>query len=601
MTIISSNVYNKIPLEQRPPLKKVPSTVKLEVANDGLLSVLGEMPLEFKIQKDIFKWDVFVAPIREDGLLGLDFLQAHNYNLGAEFGLKLNKKKYKTVIEKVPLRAIRIRCKETVILPAQSEVIIPGECVDNSVMPRQGMVTPIPDKESMDYIVGHTLVDPNRSDIGIPVRILNPTSSNIVLNSKTVIGVMQEVDEVKPFPYATNVNDSCQTKAVKEQKVPEHLQDLFKRSCKNLTQQQSQELKQLLIKHQNVFAKSANDLGRTSVVKHKIHVQENVKPIKQRPRRAPMAFAKEEDKIIEEQLKAGVIRESSSPWASPLVYVRKKDGGTRPCVDYRKLNQLTTVDAYPLPNMNDCLDALGGATLFSCLDLQSGYWQIENEEKDKEKTAFVCQKGLYEYNTMPFGLCGAPATFQRCMELVMRNLQWSIVIIYLDDLIIHAKSFSEHLERLDQVLSRLATSGLKLKSCKCHLLQQEVVFLGHVVSSEGLRPEMNKVKCIREWPVPKNVHDVRSFCGFCSYYRRFIKQFSKRAAPINRLLEAGRPFVWDEQCENSFKDLKSALTGNEVMSFPQENELYLVDVDSSDFAMGGVLSQMQWCEKNTKI
>ena len=181
----------------------------------------------------------------------------------------------------MPLRAIRIRCKETVILPAQSEVIIPGECVDNSVKPRQSMVTPIPDKESMDYIVGHTLVDPNRSDIGIPIRILNPTSSNIVLNSKTVIGVMQEVDVVKPFPYATNVNDSCQTKAVKEeQKVPEHHQYLFKRSCKNLTQQQSQELKQLLINHQNVFAKSANYLGRTSVVKHKIHVQKNVKPIK---------------------------------------------------------------------------------------------------------------------------------------------------------------------------------------------------------------------------------------------------------------------------------------------------------------------------------
>ena len=223
----------------------------------------------------------------------LIFLQAHNYHLGAEFGLKLNKKKYKTVIQKVPLRAIRIRCKETVILPAQSEVIIPGECVDNSVKPRQGMVTPCPDKESMDYIVGHTLVDPNRSDIGIPVRILNPTSSNIVLNSKTVIGTLQEVDEVKPFFYATNANDGCQTKSVKEgQKVPEHIQDLFKRSCKNLSQQQSQELKQLLIKHQNVFAKSPNDLGRTTVVKHKIHVQENVKPIKQRPRRAPIVFAK---------------------------------------------------------------------------------------------------------------------------------------------------------------------------------------------------------------------------------------------------------------------------------------------------------------------
>ena len=292
MTIISSNVYNKIPLNKRPPLKTVPSTVKLEVANDGLLSALGEMSLEFKIQKDICRWDVFVAPIREDELLGLDFLQAYNYVLGAEFGLKLNKKKYKTVIQKVPLRAIRIRCKETVVIPACSEVIVPGECVDRVAKPKQGMVTPIPNNENRDYII----VDPNRSDIGIPVQILNPTSSDIILNSKTVIGVMQEVDEEKPFNYVSTVNDTCQNKSVnKEQNVPEHLQDLFfKRSCKSLSPEQSQELKQLLIKHQNVFAKSSNDLGRTSVVKHEIHVGENAKPIKQRPRRAPVALIRED-------------------------------------------------------------------------------------------------------------------------------------------------------------------------------------------------------------------------------------------------------------------------------------------------------------------
>ena len=205
---------------------------------------------------------------------------------------------------------------------------------------------------------------PKRSDIGIPVRILKPTTSDIILNSKTV---------KLTFNYVSTLNGTCQSKSLnKGQNVPEHLQDLFRRSCKSLSPEQSQELKQLLlIKHQNVFAKSTDDLGRTSVVKHEIHIEENAKPIKQRPQIAPMAFAKEEDKIIQEQLKAGVIRESSSPWTCPLVYVRKKDGGTRPCVDYKKLNQLTTVDVYPLPNMNDCSDALGEDTLFSFLKLRS--------------------------------------------------------------------------------------------------------------------------------------------------------------------------------------------------------------------------------------
>ncbi|MCG8033309.1 MAG: DDE-type integrase/transposase/recombinase [Candidatus Thiodiazotropha taylori] len=597
VTILSSNVYNKIPLASRPPLRKVPSSVKLEVANDGLLSVLGEVTLEFKIQKDTFKWDVFIAPIREDGLLGLDFLQAHNYVLGAESGLKLNKKKYKTVIQKVPLRAIKIRCKETVVLPAYSEVIVSGECAENVDMPKQGMVSPHFGNENKDYIIGHTLVDPNRSDIGIPVRILNPTNNDIIINSKTVLGIMQEVDAVKTSGCR---NQSKRQPLKTEQTLPDHLQDLFKRSSKNLSPEEAWELEQLLTKHENVFARSPNDLGRTSVVKHQIHVDGNAKPIKQRPRRAPLAFANEEDKIIKEQLEAGIIRESSSPWSSPLVYVRKRDGGTRPCVDYRKLNQLTRADAYPLPNITDCLDSLGGATLFSNLDLQSGYWQIEVEEKDKPKTAFVCRKGLYEYNTMPFGLSGAPATFQRCMELVMRGLQWTVVIIYLDDLIIHARTFFEHLRKLDQVFTRLAEAGLKLKPSKCNLLQCEVLFLGHVISESGLKPDINKVKCIKEWAVPKNVHDVRSFCGFCSYYRRFIKNFSQRAAPINRLLEAGQPFDWNNQCQESFEDLKSALTGKEVMAFPQDHDLFIVDTDASDIGIGGVLSQMQWCDKTQK-
>ncbi|MCG8112852.1 MAG: RNase H-like domain-containing protein [Candidatus Thiodiazotropha taylori] len=599
VTILSSNVYNKIPLDVRPPLKKVSSAVKLEAANDGLLSVLGEVCLEFKIQKDTFKWDVFVAPIREDGLLGLDFLQAHSYSLSSESGLKLNKRKYKTIIQKVHLRAVRVICKDTIVLPANCEMVVPGMCPESTLKTRQAIVTPTCENNDREYMVGHTLVDPSRLDIGIPVRIMNPTDSDIIINSKTVIGVMQEVEEVKPF--SCTADPSCSQAVKSEQNLPDHLLDLFKRSCKNLTRRQSHELKQLLIKHEGVFAKSANDLGKTSVVKHKIYVGDS-QPIRQRPRRAPRAFASEEDKIIEEQLKSGVIRESTSPWASPLVYVRKKDGGTRPCVDYRKLNELgkNKMEAYPIPRMDDCLESLGGAVLFSNIDLQSGYWQIEVDEVDKPKTAFVCRKGLYEYNTMPFGLSGGPATFQRCMELVMRGLQWSVVIIYLDDLIIHAKSFSDHLQRLDQVFSRLSAAGLKLKSSKCNLFQQEVVFLGHVITENGIKPDMNKVKCIKEWPIPRNVHDIRSFCGFCSYYRKFIRNFSQRAAPINKLLEAGQPFVWTEQCQKSFEDLKSALTGNEVMAFPRDDGLFIVDCDASDTGIGGVLSQMQWCERTQK-
>ena len=259
-------------------------------------------------------------------------------------------------------------------------------------------------------------------------------------------------------------------------------------------------------------------------------------PIKQQPRRPPLAFADEEDKIIQKQLKAGVIQESTSPWSSPLVYVRKKDGTTRPCVDYRRLNDVTVKDAYPLPRIDSCLDCLGSARWFSTLDLQSGNWQIEVKEEDRPKTAFATRHGFWEYVTMPMGLCNSPSTFQRCMELILRGLQWQSALIYLDDIIVCGSTIEEHMERLDEVLSRLGKAGLRLKPSKCHLLQERVTFWGYVVTSEGLKPDMDKVNCVQSWPVPKNVTDVRAFLGLCSYYRRFIRRFSSRASYLNDLL-----------------------------------------------------------------
>ena len=173
-------------------------------------------------------------------------------------------------------------------------------------------------------------------------------------------------------------------------------------------------------------------------------------------RRTPRAFAGEEDKIITDQLKAGVIRESTSAWSSPLVYVRKRDGTIRPCVDYRRLNEVTEKDAYPLPKMGECLDCLGDAKLFSVLDLQSGYWQIEIKPEDRHKTAIATKSGLYEYASMPMGLCNGAGTFQRCMELVLRGIQWTTLILYLDDIIVFSKTFEEQIDRLNEVFTRLS-------------------------------------------------------------------------------------------------------------------------------------------------
>ncbi|PIK53305.1 Septin-8-A [Apostichopus japonicus] len=229
-------------------------------------------------------------------------------------------------------------------------------------------------------------------------------------------------------------------------------------------------------------------------------------------------------------LESGAIRESHSPYASPIVVVKKKDGSIRLCIDYRKLNQDTVKDSYSLPRIEESLDALKGAKWFSSLDLQSGYWQIEVAEKDIPKTAFTTPMGFYECNRMPFGLTNAPATFQRLMEHCVGDMNYKKCLVYLDDVIIFSQTFEEHLERLSAVLKRLTDFGLKLKPSKCNLLQNSVTYLGHVVSEHGVETDPEKIQAVKSWPVPQNVKQLRSFLGFTGYYRRFVEGYANIAA-----------------------------------------------------------------------
>ncbi len=295
------------------------------------------------------------------------------------------------------------------------------------------------------FLIANTLVDTTYNNDGLPVRALNISMDEILLKKGATLGVIHEVAGSVPFEDTEDQKTNHIETSLKLNRVgnrnslPCHLQDLFDRSAKTLTEEEQQKLFKLLSENAGLFAKSSSELGQISIVEHSIDTNET-RPIKQSPRRPPRAFVNKEEEIIQEQLKAGVIRESSSPWASPMVYVLKKDGTIRPCVDYRKLNDVTLKDAYPLPRINDCLDSLGNANFLSTLDLQSGYWQVRVREEDKPKTAFVTRSGLYEYNKMAMGLCNAPSTFQRCMELVFRGLQWKILLIYLDDIIVFSEN-----------------------------------------------------------------------------------------------------------------------------------------------------------------
>ena len=602
-------IFYRIPPDHRPELRPVAGAFKLEVADDSLLPVEGVTTLEFRVNKNVFSWDFCVAPIREDGLIGLDFLQCHDYMMGAKSGLKLNNKKYDTIVEKVPLRAVRVICRDDVLVPANSEFILEGEGNSMLLGSDFALISPSEDTDVNGLIIGNSLVKSNKNGVNLPVRVANVTGENLTIKRGTTLGFMQSIEECD-IMLDSPVKEICQNgpkvsrvskgNGVDISSWSKPLQNLFHRSSENLNENQKISLSELLDKYKGVFSSSPMDLGRTNVMHHSIPTG-SARPIKLPPRRTPKAFVEEEEKIIKEQLDAGLIRESSSPWSAALVFVKKKDGTIRPCVDYRRLNAVTAKGAYPLPRVHDCLDSMEGAKYFCSMDLTQGFFQIPVKESDIEKTAFSTSKGgLYEYLVMPMGMCGSANSFQRCVELVFRGLNWRTLLVYMDDIICFGRTFEETLERLEEVFQRLVNANLKHKPKKCCLFQKDVSFLGYRVTAEGIMPEISKVEYIQAIPVPRNLTELRHFLGYLGYYRRFIKGFSERAAPLNRLMEAGQSFIWTDECQEAFLDLKSALFGDEVMAFPRFDEkggAFIVDCDSSNYAIGGCLSKMQWCDQ----
>ena len=254
---------------------------------------------------------------------------------------------------------------------------------------------------------------------------------------------------------------------------------------------------------------------------------------------------------------------------------------------------MTTKDDYPVPRMDSCLDAMSGAGWFTTIDLPSAYHQVYVEPQDSDKTAFICPRGMYKFRTMPFGLCNAGATFQRLMDIVMSGLHLDICLVYLDDIIVYAKTPEQHLSRLEVVFDRLDKAGLKLKPGKCEFFQRSVTFLGHVVSAQGIERSPEKTRAIAEWEKPTSMSDVRAFLGLASYYRRFVKDFSKIAAPLNALLQKDRKFSWTDEAQQSFYRLKEELMSPPILAMPDEEGQFTLDTDASYDAIGAVLSLQQ--------
>ncbi|XP_014677616.1 PREDICTED: uncharacterized protein K02A2.6-like [Priapulus caudatus] len=423
----------------------------------------------------------------------------------------------------------------------------------------------------------------------VDVQVLNVGDEDVVFEPGELLAHLEVVRVVRrlgtcEFGESSPLPDSSG--------LPAHMRVMFETIDSGLSRRERCEVSSLLQEYAGLFTAPGEQLGHTEMVKHRIDTGAYY-PTKQAPRRCPLARQEILNVEVDKMLASGTVRPSSSPWASPVVLVTKKDGSTRFCIDYRKLNDVTRKDAYPLPRIDDTLDSLDGTSWFSTLDFTSGYWQVEMDPEDAAKTAFGTRRGFYEVSVMPFGLCNAPAIFQRLMECVLRGLLWTECLVYIDDIIIFGKTFDRAISNLCGVFYRIADADMKLKPSKCTFFQRSAAFLGHIVSGDGIWCDPKKLQAVESWSHPHNVADVRSFLGFANYYRRFIPDFATLAEPLVELTKKNMPFRWGETCEEAFSGLRLLLTLSPVLAYPRLDAEFILDTDASATGIGGVLSQFQ--------
>ncbi|KAA0051719.1 pol protein [Cucumis melo var. makuwa] len=341
----------------------------------------------------------------------------------------------------------------------------------------------------------------------------------------------------------------------------------------------------------DVFPDKLPGLPPLREVDFAIELEPGTAPISRAPYRMAPAELKELKVQLQELLDKGFIRPSVSPWGAPVLFVKKKDGSMRLCIDYRELNKVTVKNCYPLPRIDDLFDQLQGATVFSKIDLRSGYHQLRFRDSDIPKTAFRLRYGHYEFIVMSFGLTNAPAVFMDLMNRVFKDFLDSFVIVFIDDILIYSKTEAEHEEHLHQVLETLRANKLYAKFSKCEFWLRKVTFLGHVVSSEGVSVDPAKIEAVTNWPRPSTVSEIRSFLGLAGYYRRFVEDFSRIASPLTQLTREGTPFVWSPTCESSFQKLKQKLVTAPVLTVPDGSGSFVIYSDASKKGLGCVLMQ----------
>ena len=627
-TILSTAILAEIPAERRPKIdtKKRPHFIG---PTGSAIEILGKVKMKMTIGELEINREVSVANLHDECLLGADIL------LGLaegpfDFFRSENKLSWNgfsipciQVTSAVPLKGM---CAFKCTIAGHSEMLVDALVQSNeqnaavSRTLHQEDVLIEPDSNFCDrnrLMVAASLVQLDFTKV-VKVGVMNSFPNDVEVQEGEVMAEATHFDQAIPLlneydstlgegtevarrlPVANEKDDIEYLKQCKDfhstgelhsdldtslhdmpiHRAPTHFTDLYERTVCGIGYPMHGRVAKLLSDFSETFSKDDNDLGCTNLTSHTIDTG-TIKPIKQAPRRTPLAFQGRDREALEKMLERGTIRESTSPWASPVVLVPKKDNYVRVCIDYRKINENTKKDAFPLPKINDCLMLCQVLPTFLLLTLLPATIKSQWPGKIYQKQ-HLSQSMVY---------LNAP-TCHLGWKMALQGLQWTTCLIYIDDVIVFSKDADEHLSRLRAVLKRIQSANLKLKPDKYHLFQSEVLFLGHIISCDGIRPSPTNVDKILGWKTPQSTKQVRQFLGMATYYRRFIKDFAEIATPLSKLT-GNVPFYCDDDCQKAFDSLKSALTGPDVMAYPLNDGLFVLDTDASGTAIGAVLSQIQ--------
>ena len=490
-----------------------------------------------------------------------------------------------------------IKLTRKIVVPPMDTVHVSGLTTINSHSKRINVITEPRDEIDKYTVPSYCCMRPGSKRAG--VALMNLSHDPVILKKGTVVAIIRAANVIPPMLAPRSDSKSVEI----SKKTPARLEELFSKldlsGMSFWSESQQGQMRKVFEDYHHLFALEDMELGKTDLVKHVIKL-DNPEPFRERYHRIPPHQYEEVKKHLKEMIEIGAIRKSQSPWASAIVLVRKKTGELCFCIDLRKLNVRTVKDAQTLPRIEDSLDSLNGAIIFTSLDLKSGYWQVELDEDSIPYTAFtVGPLGFYECLRMPFGLTNAPATFQCLMEHCLGDLHLNWCIIYLDDIIVYSETPEEHIRRLQGVFEKLSRAGLRLKPSKCEFFRERIAYLGHIVSKEGIETDPKKIIAVKLWPRPETVTQVRKFLGFTNYYRKFFYRYAQIAKPLNQLIlgenskRKRTKVIWNEDCEKAFLTLKELCSNTPCLAYPDYTSHFKLYTDASEQGLGAVLAQIK--------